>query len=72
MWRDLWPDRPKTEVPIDAITNGVHVPTWVEPKMKLLYDDTWAPGGWRTTTTRWSGSWLKKFRTRSCGRPITG
>jgi len=38
MWRSLWPDRPVGDVPIDAITNGVHIPTWVEPKIKLLYD----------------------------------
>ncbi len=38
MWQALWPDRPVEAVPIDAIPNGVHVPTWVEPKIKLLYD----------------------------------
>ncbi len=38
MWHCLWPDKPETEVPIDAITNGVHIPTWVEPKIKRLYD----------------------------------
>ena len=38
MWHALWPDLPVSRVPIDAITNGVHVPTWVEPKIKQLYD----------------------------------
>jgi starch phosphorylase len=38
MWQALWPDRAEADVPIDAVTNGVHVPTWVEPKIKLLYD----------------------------------
>jgi starch phosphorylase len=38
MWRSLWPDRPEDQVPIDYVTNGVHVPTWIEPKMKLLLD----------------------------------
>ncbi len=38
MWQPLWPDKAVTEVPIDAITNGVHVATWVEPKIKLLFD----------------------------------
>ena len=27
-WRDLYPDRPLVEVPIDSVTNGVHLPTW--------------------------------------------
>lgn len=31
MWASLWPDKKVEEVPIDAITNGVHLPTWIEP-----------------------------------------
>jgi len=38
MWRSLWPDVPQDQVPIDYVTNGVHVPTWIEPKIKLLLD----------------------------------
>jgi starch phosphorylase len=38
MWQSLWPDKALADVPIDSITNGVHIPTWVEPKIKLLYD----------------------------------
>ncbi len=38
MWRSLWPDLPENEVPIDYVTNGVHVPTWIEPKISLLLD----------------------------------
>jgi starch phosphorylase len=37
MWHSLWPDLPEEQVPIDYITNGVHVPTWIEPKMDLLF-----------------------------------
>jgi starch phosphorylase len=36
MWRSLWPEVPEDQVPIDYVTNGVHVPTWIEPKIKLL------------------------------------
>ncbi len=37
MWRHLWPDKKEEEdVPIASITNGIHVPTWVEPKIELL------------------------------------
>ena len=35
MWQPLWPDLPVEQVPIDHITNGVHVPTWIDPNMEL-------------------------------------
>ena len=35
MWQPLWPDLPVEQVPIDHITNGVHVPTWIEPKIEM-------------------------------------
>ena len=38
MWRSLWPDRPEDEVPIGHITNGIHVPSWLAPQMRQLYD----------------------------------
>ncbi len=38
MWQSLWPDKPEEDVPIDYVTNGVHVPTWVEPKIELLFN----------------------------------
>lgn len=38
MWRDLWPDRPVSEVPIGHVTNGVHVPTWLGGPMRTLLD----------------------------------
>lgn len=38
MWQSLWPDRPESGVPVDHITNGVHVPTWIEPRMQRLFD----------------------------------
>jgi glycogen phosphorylase len=38
MWQCLWPGRPPEKVPIDSITNGIHVPTWIEPKMQLLFN----------------------------------
>ncbi len=38
MWLSLWPGVQEDKVPIDSITNGVHVPTWVEPKMELLFN----------------------------------
>ncbi len=45
MWQNLWSDKEKAETPIKAITNGVHVPTWIEPKMELLFNK-YLPYGW--------------------------
>ncbi|TSA12803.1 MAG: alpha-glucan family phosphorylase [Deltaproteobacteria bacterium] len=36
MWQSLWSDTKEEDVPIDSITNGIHVPTWIEPKIELL------------------------------------
>ncbi len=36
MFRDLWPDVPEDEVPIGAVTNGVHAQTWVSPEIDDL------------------------------------
>ena len=33
MWQALWPDLPADEVPIEAVTNGVHPPTWIASAM---------------------------------------
>jgi starch phosphorylase len=38
MWQGLWPDRAVEDVPITAVTNGAHVPTWVGPPMRALLD----------------------------------
>jgi starch phosphorylase len=38
MWQSLWPDLSPENVPIDHVTNGIHVPTWIEPKMELLFN----------------------------------
>jgi starch phosphorylase len=39
MWKSLWPDREEKDVPIEHITNGIHVPTWIEPKIELLFNE---------------------------------
>jgi starch phosphorylase len=44
MWVGLWPGRPKEEVPIGHITNGVHAPSWLAPGMQDLYDRHLGPG----------------------------
>jgi starch phosphorylase len=47
MFADLWPTRPAAEVPVKAITNGVHLATWMaNPVMVLL--DRHLGSGWGT------------------------
>jgi starch phosphorylase len=46
MWQNLWPGVPQDEVPINHITNGVHVPSWVSRDLAELYDGYLGPN-WR-------------------------
>jgi glycogen phosphorylase len=46
MLQDLWPHLPTWEVPITAITNGVHVPSWLNGDLSNLYDQYLQPD-WR-------------------------
>lgn len=43
MWQSLWPDAPEEKIPIDYVTNGVHLPTWIEPKIGLLFNKYLGP-----------------------------
>lgn len=47
MWRELWPGRTPAEVPIGAVTNGIHTPSWMAPEMQELLDEH-LPADWRT------------------------
>jgi starch phosphorylase len=38
MWSPLYPERSEDRVPIGHITNGVHVPSWLAPQMRQVYD----------------------------------
>ncbi len=47
MWRGLYPDKPEDAVPIGHVTNGVHVPSWLAPQMRRLYDRHLGVGWYR-------------------------
>lgn len=56
MFGSRWPGYPEDEVPIEAITNGIHTMTWVSRRMAGLFDrylgDEWRrypenPSAWR-------------------------
>ena len=46
MWKKVWQQYPEEDVPIGAITNGVHMPTWVATDISLLFDRYLGPN-WR-------------------------
>ena len=50
MWHPLWPTLPVWEVPITSVTNGVHLPSWLNGDLADLYDQYLEPD-WRN---RWS------------------
>jgi starch phosphorylase len=43
MWASLFPGYTEEDVPIGHITNGVHVPTWLAPEMRQVYDRHFGP-----------------------------
>ncbi|MCC5952972.1 MAG: alpha-glucan family phosphorylase [Acidimicrobiia bacterium] len=38
MFAGIWPDVPESEVPIGAVTNGVHAPSWTAREMVDLFE----------------------------------
>ena len=46
MFQNLWPNLPVREVPITPITNGVHLPTWLNSDFAQLYE-TYLQPDWR-------------------------
>ena len=60
---------PEDQRPVRAITNGIHVPTWLSHEMTRAVRRVSAGRiGASATTIRPSGSACSTFRTRSCGR----
>ncbi|HEX2241611.1 MAG TPA: alpha-glucan family phosphorylase [Actinomycetota bacterium] len=50
---DLWPEIPSNEVPIGAITNGVHTATWLGPEMSEILNRRLSPGWAEAGNARW-------------------
>jgi len=38
MWNFLWPEIEEDDVPITYVTNGVHTPTWMARRLRVLFD----------------------------------
>ena len=69
MWWPLYPGKPADAVPIGHITNGVHVPSWLAPQMKRLYDRHLGVG-WHFPERQGRATWTRSrtSTTASCGR----
>jgi starch phosphorylase len=59
MWHNIWPHVPADEVPIQHVTNGVHLRSWLAPEMKFVLDrylgSRWStepadPSNWKDVT----------------------
>jgi glycogen phosphorylase len=38
LWDSAWPGLPDEQIPIDSVTNGVHLPTWVSHELGEIFD----------------------------------
>jgi starch phosphorylase len=38
MWAPLWPSIPDRKPPVNTVTNGIHVPTWIASDMAGLFE----------------------------------
>lgn len=57
LWQWVYPGVPQKEVPVGAVTNGVHVQTWISREMGTLLDRYLDPA-WRVAEARpesWQG-----------------
>ena len=46
LWESVWLNLPLAQIPIESVTNGVHLPTWVAHEVGNLYDRYVGPD-WR-------------------------
>jgi starch phosphorylase len=51
MWQWVYPNVPEHEIPIESVTNGVHVQTWISREMGTLLDRYLDPA-WRQEESR--------------------
>jgi starch phosphorylase len=57
LWQWMYPQVPEHEIPVTAITNGIHVQTWINHDIASLFDRYLDPA-WRTEEWRkdiWDG-----------------
>ncbi len=72
MWSDLWPHLPSWETPIVSVTNGVHLPSWLNGDLAELYDQYLPPTGARAGAMPKSGSRSPSYPMKNCRKLIAG
>ncbi len=43
MWKRIWPKNPTEDIPINHITNGIHIPSWISQDMSRLFNRYLSP-----------------------------
>ncbi|MDI6755944.1 MAG: alpha-glucan family phosphorylase [Thermodesulfobacteriota bacterium] len=38
MWRRIWPMLPEVDIPIEGVTNGIHIPSYISDDMSRLFN----------------------------------
>ena len=56
MWNGLWPRVPINDIPIAAITNGIHTASWTSTEMQGIFDRYLGPA-WRESSNDQGGLW---------------
>ncbi len=56
MWESVWQGVPRSMVPIEAITNGIHAPTFIGPELRGLLD-TYLGLDWTTDDLSSTAFW---------------
>ena len=49
IFQHLFPRWPENEVPVDHVTNGIHVPSWDSAEADTVWTETCGPDRWRGT-----------------------
>lgn len=60
IWKQVWPDLPEDDVPIEHVTNGVHIDTWLSDEMTRVLNRYIGP------------RWPSTPRDEACWRNISG
>ncbi len=50
-WKEMYPDRSVSDVPISHVTNGIHLPTWTSPNARTFLG-SYVPG-WDSSPDSW-------------------
>ena len=52
MWQKFWKKVPIDEIPLDGVTNGVHMNSWISAEMSVLFDRYLGPEWKRNATSQ--------------------